>query len=66
MKILMKIAVDSTDDDGSYSKKTCRIEVCDHSSIFAEQNLVIFFDKIFLNSISAEWVQTFSIFEALD
>ena len=59
VKILLKIVVDSTDGAGTYSKRTCRIEIFDHSSISADQGLVISFDRIVLNSVSAEWVQTF-------
>ena len=55
----MRIVNDSTDGDGSYSRKTYRIEIYDHFFIFAEQNLVIFFDKIVLNLVSAEWVNAF-------
>ena len=68
VKILMKIEDDSTNGDGSCSKKTCRIEVCDHSSISAEQSLVIFFEKnkIVLILVSAKWVHAFLISEAVE
>ena len=66
MKILLKIEVDSTDGYGSCSKKTCRIEVFDYSSIFAAQGLVIFSDRIVLNLVSGEWVQAFFVFEAVE
>ena len=63
----MKIEVDSIDGYGSCSKKkTCQIEVFDHSSISAEQGLVIFSDKIVLNSVSTEWVQAFLVFDAVE
>ena len=59
---------DSTDGDGSYSRKTYKIEICDHSSISTEQSLVIFFekDKIVLILVSTEWVQPFFISEVVD
>ena len=68
VKILMKIVNDSTDGDGSYFRKTCTIEICDHLTIFVEQSLVISFekDKIVLSLVSAKWVQAFLISEAVD
>ena len=45
VEILMRIENDSTDGDGSYSRKTYKIEICNHFSIFVEQSLVNFFDK---------------------
>ena len=56
VEILLKIVVDSTDGAGVCSRKTCRIEIFDHSSISAEHGLVIFSGRIVLNFVSVEWV----------
>ena len=65
VKILLKIEVDSTDGAGSCSRRTYRIEIFDHSSISTDQDLVIFSSRIVLNSVSAEWVQAFLVFEGV-
>ena len=59
VEILLKGVVDSTDGIGVCSRRACRIEIFDHSSIFAEHGLVIFSSRIVLNFVSAEWVQAF-------
>ena len=57
MEILLKIVADSTDGTGVCSRRACRIEIFDHSSISVEHGLVIFSGRIVLNFVSVEWVQ---------
>ena len=57
VEIFLKIVVDSTDGAGVCSKRACRIEIFDHSSIFAEHGLVIFSGRIVLSFVLVEWVQ---------
>ena len=57
VKILLKIVVDSTDGTGVYSRRACKIEIFDYSSIFTDHGLMIFSGRNVLNFVLAEWVQ---------